>query len=146
MWRERIPLLPVAGYTAMQMALASGEAGCSGRVRRTCGEYHESASKTISNCAGNLRLREKLLLCSPAPSVLVALSSVKTLKNKCMDPPKCAAPRDYELSTRLIYCLVAARRNETRTVYKFEILPNRPHAMAVRCLGRTISVLSLDRN
>ena len=60
-------------------------------------------------------------------------------------PTSSSAPRslscvnaEIELchSTRLIYCLVAVCRTVTTNTHKFEILSDRPHATAVRCLGR----------
>src|SRR2546430_17626953 len=47
--------------------------------------------------------------------------------------------------SRCVNYLVAHCGKRARGICKFGILPNRPHAMSVRCLGRTISVLSLDR-
>jgi len=61
------------------------------------------------------------------------------------EPSKCAS-KGHAHDSRFVNYLVAHCGKRIRGTCKFGILPNRPHAMSVRCLGRTISVLSLDRN
>jgi hypothetical protein len=109
------------------------------RAAREVGHPRSSHASSLSHSQGTqIRLRA-LRLDHPPPS------NQSKRKPGPRAHPKCA-PLGYDRSTRFIYSLVAVRRKGTRSAYKFEILPNRPHAMAVHCLGRINSLLSLDKS